>query len=526
MIGIAHCLVAAGRHDLAFLGRCCHGYERFETYLLGRNDNQPKDAAWAAAITGVPAQAIVDLAIALAQTRSLITTSWSIQRADHGELPVWMTIVLAAMLGQIGLPGGGFSFGFGATSNISSPRTAWAAKPTLPLGSNPVKVHVPVGSVSEMLLRPGEELDYNGGKIRLPDIKLVYSVGGNPFHHNSNLNRFLRAWQQPDTIIVHEPWWNPAARHADIVLPATTTMERNDILATEGQRFFVAMKQVIPPVGEARNDFDIFAELAERLGFRPAYTEGRNEMQWLRHMYEVARAETMQRGLAPPDFDTFWRQGVWELPKSEKNAVLLGAFRDDPVAHSLATPSGKIEIFSERIEGFAYSDCPPHPRWIEPAEWLLGPVARRFPLHLLSNQPAMRLHSQLDPSRASRASKLHGREPIAIHVADAKARGIVAGDIVRVFNDRGAFLASAMLVDHLLPGVAQIATGAWYDPEHPGQPGSLEKHGNPNMVTMDAGTSRLSRSPAAQTVLVEIEKYICPPQPVSAFDRPDLEVVE
>jgi biotin/methionine sulfoxide reductase len=522
MLGLAHCLVSRGLHDEQFLRRYCVGYERFERYLLGKTDGTEKNADWAARITGVAAQTIESLAATMAGTRTIITTSWSVQRADHGELPVWMTVVLASMLGQIGLPGGGFSFGFGATSNISSPRTVWAAKPTLPLGVNPVDVHVPVGRVAEMLLSPGTPLEYNGGIIQLPDVKLVYSVGGNPFHHNGNLNRFLRAWQKPDTIIVHEPWWNPPAKYADIVLPATTTMERNDILATEGQRFFVAMKKVIDPVGGARNDFDIFAALAKRLGFESAYTEDRSEMGWLRHMYDTARETTMKLGIGQPDFDTFWQRGHWELPMPKETAVLFGKFRDDPDANPLRTPSGRIEIFSKQIEGFSYADCPPHPMWLEPAEWLGGQTSRRFPLHLLSNQPATRLHSQLDPASASRATKLHGREPIEINAADANDRGIAEGDIVRIFNERGAFLAGAVLVDHLMPGVVQIATGAWYDPAEPGQPGSLEKHGNPNVVTLDTGTSRLSQAPAAQTVLVEIEKWEAAPPAVSAFDLPVL----
>jgi biotin/methionine sulfoxide reductase len=135
-----------------------------------------------------------------------------------------------------------------------------------------------------------------------------------PFHHNSNLNRYVRAWRQPDFVVVHEPWWNPPAKYADVVLPATTTMERNDIMAAELQRHWAAMHQVIPPVAQSRNDLDVFAELSERMGFKEAYTEGRSEMQWLRHMYEPARAKAIELGYAPPDFDTFWEQGSYEFP--------------------------------------------------------------------------------------------------------------------------------------------------------------------------------------------------------------------
>jgi biotin/methionine sulfoxide reductase len=523
MLGIAHTFAINDLHDKEFLANHCVGYGAFARYLLGLDDGQPKSAAWAAKITGVDAEVITDLAHQIICNRTLITTSWSVQRADHGEQPVWMTIVLAAMAGQIGLPGGGFSLGFGATNSISSPHPISMPKPTMPLGENKVKLQVPVGRVADMLLRPGEELEYNGATIRLPDIKFIYSVGGNPFHHNTNLNRFLRAWQRPEVVVVHEPWWNPAAKHADIVLPATTTLERNDILAADGQRYVVAMRQVMEPVGQARNDFDIFSELAEQLGFGAAYTEGRSEMGWLRHMYETARSSASRQGLAAPDFDEFWERGYFELPIVSAAPTLLEEFRSDPGKHPLTTPSGLIEIFSSRIEGFQYDDCPPHPTWIEPSEWLGGPGVEQFPFHLVSNQPSTRLHSQLDIASVSVKSKVRQREPIAIHAEDARARGISAGDVVRVYNNRGSFLAGAVLVDHLLRGVLQIATGAWFDPETPGLAGSLEKHGNPNVVTQDSATSRLAQAPAAQTVLVQIEKYLGNVE-VTAFQPPGKQV--
>jgi len=523
MLGLAHTLYAADLHDRAFLARYCVGFEAFERYLNGAVDGTPKDAAWAAAITGVASETIRALALRMARTRTLITTSWSIQRADHGEQPYWMTVVLAAMLGQIGLPGGGFSFGFGATSNITTPRPLDVPRPTIPLGKNAITTHVPVAMVSDMLLHPGKEIDYNGRRLKYPDIKLIHSMGGNPFHHNTGLNTFLRGWQRPETVIVHEPWWNPVARHADIVLPATTTMERNDILAADNGRFWIAMRQVLQPVAQARNDFDILSGLAARLGFEHAYTEGRNEMGWLRHMYDGAKQIALERGYAPPPFDDFWSEGRYEFAIREKAKTLLEDFRNDPDRHPLKTPSGRIEIYSEKIASFGYADAPPHPVWMEPIEWLGSPKTATHPLHLLSNQPVTRLHSQNDLAALSRNAKVSGREPIYLHEADATDRGIRTGDVVRVFNDRGAFLAGAVTVDRLLQGVVQIATGAWYDPAVPGQPGSLEKHGNPNAVTMTKGTSSLGQSSTAQTVLVQIEKFEGVPPAVTAFDFPAIE---
>lgn len=523
MLGLAHTLAAEGRADRAFLDRYCAGYERFAAYLDGRDDGVVKDAEWAARICDVAPDAIRALARRMASVRTMLSMSWSVQRADHGEQPCWALVALASMLGQIGLPGGGFGLGYGAVDGVGGPLLDGIPRPKIGLGPNAVKDHVPVGRVTDMLLNPGATIDFNGRKVTYPDVRFVYSCGGNPFHHSAELNKVVRAWQRPDTIVIHEPFWTPAAKHADIVLPATTTMERNDILAAELDDCWVAMKQVMPPVDAARNDLDIFAELADRLGYGAAFTEGRDEMGWLRHMYdEAASAARARLGLGLPTFEAFWEAGAYTFPDAAEPRVLFADFRADPDAHRLRTPSGRIELWSATVAGFGYADCPGHPAWLEPAEWLGNrDLAARYPLHLLSNQPRTRLHSQLDPAPLSRASKVRGREPIALHPEDAAARGIAAGDLVEVCNDRGRFVAGARLDPDLIRGVAQIATGAWFDPAEPGVPGALDRHGNPNVVTCDKGTSALAQSTSVQTVLVEVRRIAAAPA-VGAFDVPVL----
>jgi biotin/methionine sulfoxide reductase len=201
MLGIANTLVAEGLHDRAFLSRHCTGYESFEPYLFGHSDGQPKDAAWAAPICGLPVEQITGLARRAAGRRTLITCSQSLQRAEHGEQPVWMGVVLAAMLGQIGLPGGGFAYALGSTSNTGKPPLA-VPLPTLPIERNSIADFIPVARIADMLLHPGEPFDFNGQRLTYPDIKLVYWAGGNPFHHHQDLNRLRRAFAQPHTIIV------------------------------------------------------------------------------------------------------------------------------------------------------------------------------------------------------------------------------------------------------------------------------------------------------------------------------------
>ena len=518
MLGLAHVLVHEGLHDPTFLDKYCIGFDAFRAYLMGERDGQPKDPEWAAAICGIPANTIRNLARRMAAARTLITASWSLQRADHGEQPYWMAAVLAAMLGEIGLPGGGIGYGYGSTGTIGNPVRSVGGM-ALPQGVNPVKSFIPVARIADMLLNPGEPFDYNGQRLRYPDIRLVYWCGGNPFHHHQDLNRLVEAWQRPETIIVHEPWWNPQARYADIVLPATTSLERNDIGWQAADPIVFAMAQAIPPVGEARNDYDIFSGLADRLGFKDGFTEGRLEKDWLQHLYDSFRSQFVREGIELPPFDAFWRAGHITLPTEGEEKVLLARFREDPVAHPLPTPSGRIEIFSETIAGFGYDDCPGHPAWIEPAEWLGGETAGRFPLHLISNQPTTRLHSQHDPGAVSLANKVQGREPILIHPDTAAARGIEDGTVVRVYNDRGACLAGARVTENVSPNVVVLATGAWFDPV---APGGLERHGNPNVLTLDKGTSRLAQGPISQTTLVEVQTFEEDLPDVQAFTPPDL----
>lgn len=519
MMGLAHTLVAEGLHDTDFLNRYCVGFERFSAYLTGETDGVAKDADWAAAITGIDADTLRGLARRMAAGRTMISISWSVQRSDHGEQPCWMAVTLAAMLGQIGLPGGGVGVGYGSIATMGTQDSKMPSL-GLPKGKNAVDAYIPVARVVDMLLNPGGEYDFNGERRTYPDIRLVYWAGGNPFHKQQDINRFLKAWQRPETIIVHEPWWTPAARRADIVLPVTTTLERNDIGAGLRDRFFIAMQQAVPPVGEARSDYDIFSGLAERLGIADAYTEGRNETDWLRHMYGVARDSAAKSDIEMPDFDTFWRDGYLEFKTPMDSSILFEAFRADPAKAALKTPSGRIEIFSETIDGFGYDDCAGHPTWMEPVEWLGSEKAERHPLHLISNQPLRRMHSQLDFGGPSQGTKVADREPVWIHPDDAAARGIGDGDVVRVFNDRGACLAGAVVSDRVRSGVVRLSTGAWLDPLDAADIGSLDKHGNPNVLTVDKGSSRLAQSCIAQSALVEVAVYDAEAPPITAYDPP------
>lgn len=520
LLGIAHTLYDEQLHDIDFIERYTQGFDEFVPYLTGAADGVEKNADWAADISGLSADAIRNLARRMASTRTMMSVSWSLTRQDHGEQTYWAAITLAAMLGQVGLPGGGIGFGYGATNSVGD-HCSKIPSAVLPQGQNPVKDFIPVARISDMLLNPGAPFDYNGTRHTYPDIHVVYWAGGNPFHHHQDLNRMLRAWQKPDTVIAHDWCWNALAKHADIVLPCTTPLERQDIAFSPRDPYVIAMRQVAEPVGSSRDDYDILRGIARRLSVEQAFTEGRDTAEWLRWIYETTHQQAAERGIHLPSFETFDRDGWCKAEPPSEPVIMLKAFREDPVANPLSTPSGRIEIFSPTIASFDYDDCRGHTTWIEPAEWL-GLKHTRFPLHLISNQPSTKLHSQLDHGSRSRAAKIQQREPITLHPDDARPRNINPGDVVRVFNARGACLAGAVIDDNVRQGVLQMSTGAWLDPLEPGIPGSLCKHGNPNVLTLDKGSSRLGQGPIAHSCLVEVERFEGELPSITAFDAPTI----
>ncbi|MFC3394589.1 molybdopterin-dependent oxidoreductase [Brenneria rubrifaciens] len=503
MLALGYEIQRLGADDKDFLQRYCVGYEQLTDYLLGRGDGIAKTPEWASAITGIPAERIRRLARQLIGVRSFITCSYSVQRAHRGEQPYWMMIALSSMLGQVGLPGGGFSFGHGSMNSVGNERISTPA-PASPSSPNAGRA-IPVARIADMLLKPGEAYTFQGETHTYPDIHLIHWAGGNPFHHHQQLNRLVEGWRKPDTVIVQDIVWTPAAQMADIVLPVTTTLERNDIGGSSRDRFIFAMHQAIAPRHQARHDYDIFSELAQRLGYEPVFTQNRNEREWLETLYENCRARQNELAHSWPSFDEFWRQGQVEIPMDDKPFVFFEDFRRDPQQHALQTPSGKIELFSSTIAGYDYPDFAPHPEWRPPVEWLGAPASKTWPLHFISIQPADRLHSQLAETPQVAANKTADKETLYMHPQDAAAREITDRSLVEVRNDRGRIFAGVQITDGVTPGVVIMSTGAWFEPGfrrkewHP-----VEQSGNANVLTLDIGTSSLTQGPNAMSCLVDV----------------------
>jgi len=534
MLAIAHTLYTEKRYDAKFLDTYCLGFERFVPYLMGETEDKvEKTPEWAAEISGVDANTIREMARAMAANRTQLLFGWCIQRQQHGEQPYWMGAVLAAMLGQIGLPGGGISYAH-HYSSIGVPSSGAAGAGAFPRnldkGQKPIHDNddfkqfsstIPVARWVDAILEPGKKIQYNGGEVTLPDIKMMVISGCNPWHHHQDRNRMKRAFRSLETVVTVDFNWTASCRFSDIVLPACTQFERNDIdlYGSYSARGLLAMQKLVDPLFQSRTDFHIFTELCRRFGKHKVYSRGKGEMEWLQELYDGCRSANKGK-FAMPDFNQFWKQGYVDFGAGTP-WVRHAAFRDSPEIKALGTPSGFIEIFSRKIARYGYDDCKGHPMWLEKSERSHGgPGSDTHPLWLQSCHPDQRLHSQMCESESYRSSySVQGREPVYINPQDAAQRGIADGDLVRVFNGRGQLLAGARVSEDYAPGVVRIYEGAWYGPVDE-TIGALDTYGDPNTLTQDIGSSKLAQATSANTCLVEIEKYQGEAPAVQAFGGP------
>lgn len=531
MLGMIQELVKTGKADTAFLEKYTSGWRLFLDYVMGRKDGVEKTPEWAEGKTGVKAADIRRLAHDFRDHRTMIMMGWGIQRTQYGEQPHWMGYALAAVLGQIGLPGGGI----GTNYHYSSGGAPMAYGPFLggiSGGTKPIKPStlpwkgsqvIPVARFVECFLHPGKTIDFNGRKVTYPEVKLVMWAGGNPFAHQPDTNKLARAWKKPDTVIVTDTVWTATARHADIVLPAATVFEHNDItnIGTYSNDGIVAMQQAIQPQWESKPDYWIFSELAKRMGCEAEFTEGLDEMGWIKRLYNESKSMGEKIGVKLPTFEAFWKKGyvLFDVKEKDRNYVAYADFRKDPKANPLSTESGLIQLYSQKIESYGYSDCLAYPSFIEPTEGV-NTKTRVTPLALMTCKSRYRMHSQLDGTICHDFACIEGREPCWIHPVDAKARGIASGDIVLVKNKRGALLAGAYVTERIMPGVVVVHHGAWYDPQET-KAGDVDVHGNSNTLTMDEPTSNLACGNIASTALVEVEKWKGILPPVKVFNAPD-----
>lgn len=446
--------------DRAFMASHTVGYASYRAYLLGKTDACPKTPQWAAVRTGVPAETIVQLARDYATIKpAALLPGWGPQRTRYGEQFARAAILLACLSGNVGIRGGGMGSLGTRTGGISAGR--------LPYGP-----HGPARRISAVTWAK-EMLD---GRLD-PPLRMAYIVASNLINRSPDTRANARALEQLAYVVVHDPFLTPTARYADLVLPVCVEMERPDLVGSWGHDSHLFYSQeVVDPAGEAHTDYWIFARLAERLGFGPAYTDGKDERAWI---------ETF---LAAPHLDRLSLQEEGAMRMDGEPRVALADFRVDPLAHPLRTPSGKIEITNDHAEAYG---LPSIPIYIDDAR-----APAHYPLQLITPHSKLRSNSCLHANPWLQRLEPH----VAwVHPSDAAVRGIAGGDMVQVFNERGMIQLPAKVTERIMPGVACVYQGTWYRPG----PEGIDEGGCANVLTSHSTSP--TGGPATHSAWVEVQ---------------------
>ena len=464
MLAVLYVLITENLLNRPFIDTYSTGFADLERHVLGHDEARiARTPQWAEALCGTPAAAIAGFARLYGSTRpAALLPGLSIQRTIGGEEAARLAIALQVATGNLGVPGG--SSGTHFAERLPRPRVGAIRVP-----HTGHRVGVPVYRWADAVLE-GTRGGYPS------DVKAIYNVGGNYVVQGADVHKSIRAFQQVEFAVCHDLFLTPTARHCDLVLPATHYLERQDIVFSSGNHLFFS-NQALPPLPECRHDYDIFCDLAGRLGFLPAFSEGKDEESWLRSF--VAGSEV-------PDYDEFKRTGIYL--GADQRRVGLAGFIADPAAHPLATPSGRIELVS-----LAYAERTGFPAL--PQARLL-PASERYPLRLITPKPRYRVHSQ-----GANLAWFMEREPPALWLnpADAAPRAIADGQPVLVSSPQGRVRVPARVTEEVMPGVVCLLSGVW--PAFDGE--GTDTAGSANVLTSTEPTLP-SQGSRTHSVLVEV----------------------
>lgn len=447
-------------------------------FIESLHDRTPE---WAAELSGVPAETIVDLARTFARAPKAKLTwffSGGFQRTAWGEDAVKALALLNVITGN---------FRGRMFQKAEFPGMEWI--PSVDAGlrdsvaiyevPNPVTVRVPINRFAEAVLSPSTY----GSNIRAAIV-----MGGNPVSQNPNSNKTIRAIEKLDFLVVSDIHMSATARYADIVLPVTTTQERYAIqesaeigiayipiagaIRPKTQIFFA--EPVVPPRGEAKDDFEVVCLLAKKLGLGEHFPWS-SALEWIEEVFEHARGDSNYPWLKEITIDDLKREGVVDVPTPEPAYSL----------EDLGTPSGRVEIYSEVLLDRGYT---PLPTFRPAREGRLSERRRRYPLQMVSPHPKLWANSSY-----SYVSKLFKDDlsRVAIGAADAESRGIRDGDLVFAYNDRGCIAVRTSVEPTVREGVVRIYQGG------------LPEHGMANVLTSDE-TSSYGESTTYNDCLVEV----------------------
>ena len=514
---LAWVMISENLVDQTFLENYCVGFDEktlpagapanshYKAYILGQGDDGvAKTPAWAAGITGIPAGRIVKLAREIAGAKpAFIAQGWGPQRHSNGELVSRAIAMLPILTGNVGINGGNSGAREGAYA------MPFERMPTL---ENPVQTSISMFMWTDAIDRGAEMTALRDGvrgkaKLDVP-IKMIWNYAGNCLiNQHSQINRthdILQDETKCELIVVIDNHMTSSAKYADLLLPDCTASEQMDFAldASCGNMDYVIFAdQAIKPRFECKTIYEMTREIAKRMGVEQRFTEGRTQEGWLRHLYEQSRQAIPEL----PDFDTFRQQGIFKKRDPDGHYVAYKAFRDNPAANPLSTPSGKIEIYSSQLAQIAGSwelakedVIHPLPVYSPGFEHHDDPLREKYPLQLTGFHYKARTHSTYGNVDVLKAAC---RQEMWINPLDAKPRGIANGDTVRIFNDRGEVRIGVKVTPRILPGVVALGEGAWYDPDAQ----KTDHAGCINVLTTQR-PSPLAKGNPSHSNLVQVQK--------------------
>jgi molybdopterin guanine dinucleotide-containing S/N-oxide reductase-like protein len=572
-MAIAYVWITEDTYNKDYVANRTVGFEEFKPYVLGETDGVPKTPEWAAEESGVEARVIRTLAREWAAKRTVLSGGsrggeGGACREAYGTEWARMMVLLQAMQG-LGAPGRSI---WGSTMGAPSETDTWfpcygepegrismstkAAK-FLPVNKNPQRLwrltapdailNPPVSWVGEGFC--GKSLEQQFTPYTYPaegcsEIHLWYRYGGSFMGTLSDTTKWVRMYQSPklECVINQDCWFNSETRMADIILPACTNFERDDIGEWAGvngytvhgsngcnYRYIIREKKCIEPLGESKSDYQIFTDIAERLGVKEQFTDGKTEIDWCRAFFEVS---DLAKKISWEEFD---KKGyhIINAPENYKSTPSLRWFHDGrpcdtpdqlnpnrgtDKASEVATYSGKIEFASQSLKTHYPDDDerPVVPRYIESWEGHKSELAKQYPLQMLSPHPRFTFHVHYDKHTdwlddiAVHRIKKDGYSywPARIHPTDAAARGIKNNDLVRLYNDRASVICAAVVTERVRPGVIHsYCSSAKYDPLTPGDSTSTDRGGCVAMLTSSRMVSKNVPGMTPNSCLIEIEKW-------------------
>jgi len=497
MVAMANVMITENLHDQPFLDKYSVGFDKFKDYVLGHEDGTEKTPRWAAEICGVDADTIIRLARKYAGTKpAALMDCQGPARSAMGEQYNRCAATLSAMTGNVGRAGGSACGGL-----MGIPVGHMFRMSAIPPGKNPFEMEGPnVKGTLDIRMRIIKRIHTNnifdaileGKQGGYPaDIKLMWSMCNNYLNQTGNSNKAARALQKLEFFCAQELFMTAQARYADLLLPVTSAAERSDLTRPwPSGPYFTFMNRALEPLGECKSDLDIVSELAQRLGI-----EGFNphtEDEWLK-MFVDLNPEYQEH---IKDYDKFKKDGIHRV-KLDDPIIAFKEQIDDIEKNPFPTPSGKIEIFSQRVADLNKPDTPPIPKYLPTPEDRSDPLIEKFPLQLLTPHPKNRVHSELYMVPWLREVEEHRAW---LNPVDADHRGIKDGDEILVFNDRGKVAIKAWVTERIIPGVICIFEGAWYNPDKDG----VDRGACANTLTKDAYSG--GGAAVLNTSLVEVEK--------------------